>query len=126
VARDLDTREALAVGVSYTRSSLDAEILLKQVLQYCKNKPLILVDHEPWYVDMLKKRGSEYQQVARGNYRILVSPSCRGGSKHSTTTPNQSSHTTSNHIHSSVHQTLQPKNQAELILTTLPALTLLG
>jgi transposase-like protein len=54
-------REVLAVKVSYTRSSLDAEILLKQVLQYCENKPLILVDHGPWYVDALEKLGLEYE-----------------------------------------------------------------
>jgi len=38
----MHVREVLAVRVSYTRSSLDAEILLKQLLQYCKNKPFIL------------------------------------------------------------------------------------
>jgi transposase-like protein len=48
------------------RSSLDAEIFLKQVLQYCENKPLILVDHGPWYVDALEKLGLEYEQVTRG------------------------------------------------------------
>ena len=47
MARDVDTREVLAVRVSYTRSSMDAELFLKQVLQYCENKPLILVDQGP-------------------------------------------------------------------------------
>jgi putative transposase len=73
VARDVYAREVLAVRVSYTRSSLDAEILLKQLLQYCKNKPFILVDHGPWYVDALKKLGLEYKQIARGKRNSIES-----------------------------------------------------
>ncbi|MGB9622515.1 MAG: hypothetical protein ACPL07_01600 [Candidatus Bathyarchaeia archaeon] len=57
IARDVDTKE-VAVRVSYTRISL--ELLLKQVLRYCENKPLILVDRG--YVDALKSLGLEYQQ----------------------------------------------------------------
>ncbi len=51
VARDAG--EVLAVRVSYTRSVLDAELFLEQILR-CENKPIILVDHEPRYVDALK------------------------------------------------------------------------
>ena len=43
-ARDVDTKEILTIRVSFTRSSLDAELFLKDVLQYCENKPLIIVD----------------------------------------------------------------------------------
>ncbi len=73
MARDVDTREVLAVRVSYTRSGLDAELFLKQVLQYCENKPLILVDHGPWYVDALKRLGLKYEQVARGKRNSIES-----------------------------------------------------
>ncbi|MEM2751343.1 MAG: DDE-type integrase/transposase/recombinase, partial [Nitrososphaerales archaeon] len=73
MARDVDTREVLAVRVSYTRSALDAELFLKQVLQYCENKPLILVDHGPWYVDALKRLGLDYEQVARGKRNSIES-----------------------------------------------------
>ncbi|MEM2210334.1 MAG: hypothetical protein QXK35_00795 [Nitrososphaerales archaeon] len=45
MAIDMDTREVLAVRVSYTRSALDAKLFLNQVLQYCENKPIILMDH---------------------------------------------------------------------------------
>jgi transposase-like protein len=38
-ARDIDTKEVLTFRASFTRSSLDAEIFLKQVLEYCENKP---------------------------------------------------------------------------------------
>ena len=40
-ARDVDTKEILAFRVSFTRSSLDAELFLK-------DKPLFLVDKGPW------------------------------------------------------------------------------
>jgi len=48
-ARDVDTKEVLTFRASFTRSSLDAEIFLKQILEYCENKPLFLVDKGPWY-----------------------------------------------------------------------------
>jgi len=66
MARDANIREVLEVRVAYTRSALDAELFLKQVLKYCENEPLILVDHGPWYVDALKSLSLEYEQVTRG------------------------------------------------------------
>ena len=53
-ARDVDTKEVLTFRASFTRSSLDAEIFLKQVLEYCENKPLFLVDKGPWYREASK------------------------------------------------------------------------
>jgi transposase-like protein len=60
-ARDVDTKEVLAFRASFTRSSLDAEIFLKQVLECCVNKPIILVDKGPWYKDAFERLGLEYR-----------------------------------------------------------------
>jgi len=60
-ARDVDSKEVLAHRASFTRSSLDAELFLKDVLQYCENKPLFLVDKGPWYPDAFKSLGLEYR-----------------------------------------------------------------
>jgi len=51
--------------VSFTRSSLDAELFLREVLQYCENKPLFLVDKGPWYPDAFKNLGLEYRHEAQ-------------------------------------------------------------
>jgi transposase-like protein len=45
-ARDVDTKEVLAFGTSFTKSSPDAEIFLKQVLEYYGNKPTFPVDKD--------------------------------------------------------------------------------
>ena len=39
IARDIDTKEVLAFRVSFTISSLDAELFLREVLKYCIGKP---------------------------------------------------------------------------------------
>jgi transposase-like protein len=65
-ARDVDSKEVLAFRCSFTRSSLDAELLLKYALQYCENKPLILVDRAPWYKDALKRLELEYEYQTFG------------------------------------------------------------
>jgi putative transposase len=59
--RDVDTKEVLAFRASFTRSSLDAEMFLKQVLEYCENKPLFLVDKGPWYREAFERLGLEYR-----------------------------------------------------------------
>lgn len=65
-AIDVDTKEILALRVSYTRSSLDAELFLKRILQYCESKPLIIVDRGPWYVVDALSLSLEYEQITRG------------------------------------------------------------
>ena len=61
IARDVKTKEILAVRASYTRSSLDAYLLLKDVLMYCENKPIIVVDKGPWYKWALEELGLKYE-----------------------------------------------------------------
>jgi len=46
----LEIKEILAFRVSFTRSSLDAELFLK-------DKPLFLVDKGPWYKEAFKSLG---------------------------------------------------------------------
>lgn len=65
-ARDVDSKEVLGFRCSFTRSSLDAELFLKKVLQYCENKPLFLVDKGPWYPDAFKSLGLEYEHQTFG------------------------------------------------------------
>ena len=57
----MDSKEVLAFRVSFTRSSLDAELFLREVLKYCRNKPLFLVDKGPWYRDAFDSLGLEYR-----------------------------------------------------------------
>ncbi|MGB9660066.1 MAG: hypothetical protein ACPLY9_06085 [Nitrososphaerales archaeon] len=59
-ARDIETKEVLAV--SFTRSSLDAEIFLKNVLERCDNKPTFLVDKKHWYREAFERLGLEYRR----------------------------------------------------------------
>jgi transposase-like protein len=58
----VDTKEVLAFRASFTRSSLDAEIFLKRVLECCENKPTFLVDNVPWYRDAFERLGPEYRR----------------------------------------------------------------
>jgi putative transposase len=48
-AVDVDSKELLALEASYGRSSLNALAFLKKALRMCTNKPLIIVDRDPWY-----------------------------------------------------------------------------
>ncbi|MEM3387288.1 MAG: hypothetical protein QXN08_06420 [Nitrososphaerales archaeon] len=65
-ARDVDMKEVLACRASFSRSSLDAELFLKQVLQFCEDKPIILVDKGPCYRDALERRGLRHQHRTFG------------------------------------------------------------
>ncbi|MEM2178798.1 MAG: DDE-type integrase/transposase/recombinase [Candidatus Methanomethylicaceae archaeon] len=49
-AIDINTKEIIAIYVSYQRSCIDAYIFLRIVLKNCLNKPLILIDKGPWYI----------------------------------------------------------------------------
>ena len=50
VAIDVDTKECLAVWVSEGRSKIEVYAFLRKILQYCKNKPEVVVDKAPWYL----------------------------------------------------------------------------
>jgi putative transposase len=59
-AIDVDTRELLAIWVSWQRNILHAEAFLRRALETCRNKPLIIVDKGPWYPEALKALGLEW------------------------------------------------------------------
>jgi transposase-like protein len=54
-AVDVDSKELLALGASYGRSSLNALAFLKEALRMCTNKPLVIVDRGPWYRWVLER-----------------------------------------------------------------------
>lgn len=59
-AIDIEDHVVLAVYVSVSRTSFDAIYFLKKVLNYCENKPFILVDGGPWYRWAFKRLGLEW------------------------------------------------------------------
>lgn len=65
-AIDVDSREILAVDASWQRSAMNAEHVLKKALTLCLNKPLILVDKGPWYLDALQSLQLEWMHITRG------------------------------------------------------------
>jgi len=60
-AVDVDSRELLALEVSYGRNSLNALVFLKKTLKMCTNKPLVIVDKGPWYRWAFERLGLEYR-----------------------------------------------------------------
>ncbi|MEM1544910.1 MAG: hypothetical protein QXP91_00460 [Candidatus Methanomethylicia archaeon] len=51
----------LAIRVLWQRSILDTDLFLKEVLNACLNKPLILVDRGPWYPEALRFYGLQWR-----------------------------------------------------------------
>jgi len=72
-ARDLASREVLAVDVSWSRSILAAELFLKRVSERCANGPLIVVDKGPWYPPALQGHGYPYRQERFGMRNAIES-----------------------------------------------------
>lgn len=48
-AVDVHSFEIVHLGVTPGRSCLDALLFLKTVLEGCRGKPLLIIDHGPWY-----------------------------------------------------------------------------
>jgi len=72
-ARDLASREVLAVDVSWSRSILAAELFLRRVSGRCANGPLIVVDKGPWYPPALQGHGYPYRQERFGMRNAIES-----------------------------------------------------
>lgn len=66
-AIDVQSHEVLGVYISDTRTGLDTYSFLKYVLQFCRNKPLVLGDKAPWYPWALKRVGLEYKHETFGD-----------------------------------------------------------
>ncbi len=65
-AIDIEDHVVLAVYVSVSRTSFDAIYFLKKVLNYCENKPFILVDGGPWYRWAFQRLGLEWEHQTFG------------------------------------------------------------
>ncbi|MDG6901588.1 MAG: IS6 family transposase [Nitrososphaerota archaeon] len=65
-AIDTETKELLAVYASYQRSSINALIFVKMVLETCEGKPVILVDGGPWYPWALERYGLRWLHITFG------------------------------------------------------------
>jgi putative transposase len=72
-AIDVERYEVLAVKASGGRTELEAIFFLKDVLTYCSNRPLILVDHGPWYPPALEHLGLRYKQVTFQQRNVIES-----------------------------------------------------
>ncbi len=66
-AVDVERYELLSLKASFTRGELDSILFLRDVLQYCTGeRPIVLVDHGPWYPPALEHLGLRYKQVTFG------------------------------------------------------------
>jgi putative transposase len=50
----------------YRRCIAVDETKVKQILEYCENKPLFLVDKGPWYREAFERLGLEYRHETQG------------------------------------------------------------
>ncbi|HZW58047.1 MAG TPA: DDE-type integrase/transposase/recombinase [Nitrososphaerales archaeon] len=72
-AIDVKRYEVLALKASFTRGELDSILFLKEALRYCSNRPLVLVDHGPWYPPALEHLGLRYKPVTFGDRNPIES-----------------------------------------------------
>ncbi len=70
-AVDCDTFEVLTVEVSPGRSSLNALLFLKDVLERCHGQPAPAGDRGPWYDWPLELLNCEYERETWGNRPLL-------------------------------------------------------
>jgi transposase-like protein len=63
---DIEDHVVLAVYASVSRTSFDAIFFLKKVLNYCENKPFILVDGGPWYRWAFQRLGLDWEHQTFG------------------------------------------------------------
>ncbi|MCD6236987.1 MAG: hypothetical protein J7K13_03435 [Thermoplasmata archaeon] len=45
----MDSWEILGIMITKWRTSIDVIKFVKEILRYCKNKPVIKTDRRPWY-----------------------------------------------------------------------------
>ncbi|WP_281194372.1 DDE-type integrase/transposase/recombinase [Halorubrum sp. F4] len=70
-AVDCEMLEVLAVEVTPGRSSLDALLFLKDVLERCRGRPLVRADRGPWYDWPLERLDCEYERETWGNRSFI-------------------------------------------------------
>lgn len=72
-AIDVQTLEIVHLDVTPGRSSLDALLFLRTVLERCRGKPLILVDRGPWYTWPLEQLGCRFRKETWGTRSLVES-----------------------------------------------------
>jgi putative transposase len=60
-AVDVERNELILMRVYTTRNWLVTRSFIKEVLNYCENKPKFVIDKAPWLVDALESMGLEYE-----------------------------------------------------------------
>jgi len=60
-AIDAERNELILMRVYTTRNFLTTKSFIKEVLEYCENKPRFAVDKAPWLIDALENLGLEYE-----------------------------------------------------------------
>ncbi|MFQ3475105.1 IS6 family transposase [Halonotius sp. F2-221B] len=70
-AVDCETLEVLHVDVTPGRSSLDALLFLREVLEQCRGCPLLRADRGPWYDWPLELLDCEYERETWGNRSLI-------------------------------------------------------
>jgi transposase-like protein len=65
-AINVDTRELLAVWISWQRNIKHAESFLRKVFLTCTNKPVFLVDKGPWYPETFQALGLKWEHRTFG------------------------------------------------------------
>ena len=60
-AVDVVRNELVLMRVYTTRNYLTTKSFIKEVLEYCENKPKFIIDKAPWLIDALKSLDLEFE-----------------------------------------------------------------
>ncbi len=60
-AVDVERNELVLMRVYTTRNYLTTKSFIKEVLEYCENKPKFVIDKAPWLIDALKSLNLEFE-----------------------------------------------------------------
>lgn len=60
-AVDVERNELVLMRVYTTRNYLTTKSFIKEVLNYCENKPKFIIDKAPWLIEALKSPGLEFE-----------------------------------------------------------------
>ena len=60
-AVDVERNELVLMRVYTTRNYPTTKSFIKEVLEYCENKPKFIIDKAPWLIDALKSLGLEFE-----------------------------------------------------------------
>ena len=71
-AVDVERNELILMKVYTTRNYLTTKSFVKEVLEYCENKPKFIIDKAPWLIDALKSLGLEFENISSFGKRSLV------------------------------------------------------